>query len=144
MTRLFHLLKRKSKWRPQHLQSCYRQDLHLRIKILKWVTDKGVPIKNIVLMAPTVTLWSDACEYVIGGYNDKGMTWLWRISPELHGVLKLNLPELLHSVMSIYMTTQKLEKGSHNLEFAERLSDLVCMHRSSLCPVKEYLHDTLS
>ena len=32
-------------------------------------------------MTPTVTLWSDACEYGIEGYNNKGMTWFWSIPP---------------------------------------------------------------
>ena len=67
------------------------------IKILKWVTEEGVTIKNIVFMTPTVTLCSDDCRYGIEGYNDKGMEWNWHILPKWYGLLTLNLIEFLAS-----------------------------------------------
>ena len=82
LNRLRNLLNRGKKWGPQRLHSCHRQDLQLWMKILQWVRDKGVLINNIIFTIPTVTLWSDTCKYGIGGYNDKGMAWLWYIPPE--------------------------------------------------------------
>ena len=67
MNLLLHLLKRGKKWGPQCLH------VHLCIKIIQWVTEKVVPINNIVFKTPIVTLWSDAFEYGIIEYNDKGM-----------------------------------------------------------------------
>ena len=40
---------------------------------------KLFPIKNIVFTEPTVTLLSKAYGYVIGGYNNKSLAWLWHI-----------------------------------------------------------------
>ena len=74
LNQLHHLLKREKKWGQQILQSCNIQDLHLCINILQWVTYKGVPINNIVFATPTVTLFSNAWEYSIGVYNNKGMS----------------------------------------------------------------------
>ena len=88
---LRHLLKREKIWVPQHLQPWYRQDLQLWIKFLQWVTTESVPINNILFFVSTVTLWSDSCEYGIGGYSDNGLAWQWRIPPEWHGKLTLNL-----------------------------------------------------
>ena len=70
-----HLLKRGVGWGPQRLQLWHRQDIQLWIKFLQHVTNKGVPINNIVFVKPSVTLWSDACEYGIGGYSENGLAW---------------------------------------------------------------------
>ena len=68
-------------------------------------------------MNPTVTLWSGACKYIIGGYNNKVMEWRWYIPPEWNAVLTLNLLALLASETSIYMTIQQLGQGSNILAF---------------------------
>ena len=68
---LHNLLKRGGKWGPQRLQLWYRLDLQLWMKFLQHVTTKGVPINNIIFVKPSVTLWSDACEYSIGGKQRK-------------------------------------------------------------------------
>ena len=52
---LHQLLKRGKKWGQQRLYYWNRQYLHLWIKIFQWVTDKRVPINNIVFTTPTVT-----------------------------------------------------------------------------------------
>ena len=52
---------------------------------------KGVQINKIVFTTPTVTLWSDSCNYGIGGYNDKVIAWQWRIPTMCHCVLVINL-----------------------------------------------------
>ena len=88
---LCNLLKRGNKWGLQLLQSYHRQDLHLWIKILQWVTEKEVPIENIVFTTSTVKIWYDAWKYGIGSYNDKCMAWQLYIPLEWYGVLTLNL-----------------------------------------------------
>ena len=45
---------------------------------------QGVPINNIVFVKPSVTLWSDACEYGIGGYSENGLAWRWKIPDAWH------------------------------------------------------------
>ena len=75
----------------QHLQPWNRQDVQLRIKLLQHVTTKGLTINKIVFVISTVTLWSDAWEYGIGGYSNRILAWRWRILPEWNGKLALNL-----------------------------------------------------
>ena len=126
---LSQLLKRVNMWVPQHLQSWHSQELHLWIKILQWVTEKVVLIKNIIFMTSTFTICSDAWKYGIGGYNDKVMAWCWNFSPEWHGVLTLNLLEFLAWNKSIYMTIQQLGHVSHILALTDSSSDLGWMHK---------------
>ena len=73
--------------------------------------------------------------------NYKGMAWLWRIHPEWHGIITLNLLELITSATSIYMTIQQLGQGSHILDFTYSLSALGWMQRVSFDPVNEESHD---
>ena len=80
---------------------------------------RGVPINNIVFVKPSVTLWSDACEYDIGGYRDNGLSWWWIIPSEWHGKLTLNLIEFLSSTITIYITILQLGHGSHILAFTD-------------------------
>ena len=104
---------RGKKWGPQRLQLWHRQDLQLWIKFLKHVTTNGVPINNIDFVKPSVTLWSDTCEYGIGGYIENCLAWRWKIPDAWHGKLKLNLLEFLASAVTIYMTILQLGQGSH-------------------------------
>ena len=50
--------------------------------------------------------------------------------PEFHGVLTLNLLDLLASEIAIYMNIQKLGHGSHILAFTDRSSALGWMHKA--------------
>ena len=124
LNRLHNILKIGKKWGPQRLQSWHIQDLQLWIKILQWVAETEVPINNIVSTTPTVTLWSDAYEYRIRGYNYKGISWCCYIPPEWHGLLTLNLLEFLTSAVSIYMTIQKMVHKYHVLAFTDSYSSL--------------------
>ena len=91
LNRLRHSLNRGKQWGPQRLQIWHHQDLQICMEFLQHVTTKGVPIKNIVFSKPPVTLWSDACEYGIGGCIDNGLAWRWRITSVWHGKLMFNL-----------------------------------------------------
>ena len=70
------------------------------------------------------------------------MKWHWYIPPKWHGVLTLNVLEFLASLVSIYVTIQKLGHGSHVLYFTYISSALGCMHKASFGPVNEGGHDT--
>ena len=94
------------------------------MKLLQHVTTKGVPINNIVFVKPPVTLWSDACEYGIGGYRDNGLAWGWIIHSEWHKKLMLKLLELLALTVTIYTTILKIGQGSHILAFTKSSSTL--------------------
>ena len=74
------------------------------MKFLQHVTTKGVPINNIVFVKPSLTPWTDACEYEIWGYRENGLAWIWRIFEAWNGKLTFNLLEILASAVTIYMT----------------------------------------
>ena len=95
LNRLRCLLKREGGCGPQRIQIWYRLDIQMWMKFLQRVTDKGVPINNIVFVKPSVMLCSGACEYGIGGYSDNGLAWRWRTPSAWHGKLTLNLLEFL-------------------------------------------------
>ena len=101
------------------------------MKFLQHVTTKGVPINNIFFVKPSVTLWSDACEYGIGGYSENGLACRWKIPAAWHGKLKLNLLEFLASAVTIYMNILKLGQGSHILAFTDSSSALGWTQKAS-------------
>ena len=114
------------------------------MKLLQHVTTKGFPINNIVFFIPSVTLWSDASEYVIGGYIRNVLAWGWRITSEWHGKLTFNLLELLESVVTVYMTILQMGQGSHILAFAASSSALRWLHKESCDPVNAESHDAVA
>ena len=144
LNRLCHLLKRGGGWIPQRLQLWNPHDLQLWMKFLQHVTTKGVPISNIVFVKPSVTLWSDACEYGIGGYIKNGLTWRWIIPAVWHGKITLNLLDFLASAVTIYMTILKMVQGSHILAIIEGSSALVWMHKSSFETVNAESHNAVA
>ena len=110
------------------------------MKLLQHVTTKGVPINSIVFVKPSVNLWSDACEYGIGGYSENGLAWRWKIPNAWHGKLTLNLLEFLASAVTIYMTILKIGQGSHILAFTESSSAPDWMHKTNFDPVNAESH----
>ena len=71
---LHHILKQGKMLGSQHLQPWHIQDLQLWIKLFQRVTTETVPINYIVFVIPTVTLCSDACEYIIRGCINNGLS----------------------------------------------------------------------
>ena len=114
------------------------------MKLLQHVTTKGVPINNIVFFKPSITLWSDACEYVIGGCSKNDLAWRWRIPAAWHGKLKLNLLEFLASAVTIYMTILKMGQGSHILALTDSSSALGWMDKASFDPVNAESHNAVA
>ena len=115
----------------------------LWMEFLQHVTTKGVPINNIVFVKPSVKLWSDACEYGIGGYSNNGLAWLWIIPSEWHGKVTLNLLGFLSSAVTIYMTILQMGQESYILAFTDSSSALVWMHKASFDPVNTESHDAV-
>ena len=105
---------------------------------------QGVPINNIIFVITTFNLYSDACEYGIGGYNHSGLSRQFRIPPQWHGKLTLNLLELLASAISIYMTIQQLGHVSHILAFTDSSSALGWMHKASFDPLNAESHNAVA
>ena len=107
------------------------------------MTTKGVPINNINFVKPSVRIWSDACEYIIGVYSENGLAWRWKIPDAWHGKCTLNLLELLASAVTIYMAILQLGQGSHILAFIDSSRALVWMHKAPFDPVNAESHDAV-
>ena len=144
LTRLSHLLRGGKKWVPHRLLYLHRQNLQLWMKLLQWVTENGIPIKNIVFNAPTVTLWSDSYKYINRGYNNEDLALYWYITPKSHGVFTLNLIKFLAETTSIYITTKELGPRSHIIAFTDIFIDLWWIYMALFDPFKEELHGAVS
>ena len=114
------------------------------MKFLQHFTTKGVPINNIVFVKPLVILWSDACEYGIGGYSNNGLAWRWIIPTSWHGKRTLHLLELLASAVTICMTILKMVQGSHILESTDSSNALGWMHKAYFDPVNVESHNAVA
>ena len=114
------------------------------MKFLQRVTTNGVPINNIVFVKPSVTLWSDACEYSKGGYSENGLEWQCKIPDAGHGKLTLNLLEFLAPATTIYMAVLQTVQGSHILTLTDSSSALVWFHKASFDPVNAESNDAVA
>ena len=112
--------------------------------MIQHLTNKGVPINNMVFVKPSVTLWSNAFEYGIGGYSENGLAWRWKIPDVRHGKLTLNLLEFLASAVNIYMIILQLGQGSKILAFTYISSALVWIQKSSFDPVNAESHNAVA
>ena len=57
LTSLYQLLNRSNKWLTQRALACYREELKFLTKNFRWLLKWEVPINNIIIDKPTVTLW---------------------------------------------------------------------------------------
>ena len=105
---------------------------------------QGVSINNTVFVKQSVTLWSDACEYGIGGYSENCLAWRWKILDASHGKPTLNFLEFLASAVTIYITILQLGQGSHILAFTDSSSALGWMHKASFDPLNAKSHDAVA
>ena len=143
LNQILHLIKRGGGG-TQRLQLLHRLDLQMWMKFLERVTTKGVPIKNIVFVKPSVTLWSDVCEYSIGGCSKNFLAWRWRIPETWHGKITLNLLDFIASAVTIYMTILKMVQWSHILSFTDSSSALGWIDKASFDWVNAESHDEVA
>ena len=88
---------------------------------------------------------SDACPFGMGGFNDRGLAWRWKIPNELVGFFTVNLLEFLASAISIHMTLQQNPNSQlHILAFTDSSSALGWLHKASFNPKSMAQHDDVA
>ena len=137
LNRFRWLLKRCEKYGTQHLNVSEKEGVKLWIRILEHISQVGISINNITFTKPTVTLWTDACEHGLGGYDDTGVAWRLEIPIDLQGIFTINLLEFIASYFGIRMAalhhpTQYLRL----MAYTDSSSALGWLYKASFDPVK--------
>ena len=78
--------------------------------------------------------WLDACEYGIGGYNNKGQAWQWKIPTHLRGKFSINLLEFLAAVVTIIVSLENAEKNTKIFALTDNSSALGWLFKASFHP----------
>ena len=103
LSRLRYRLKcaRNRKYKMVYLNKLEIEDLTLWKKLLFHAATIGIDINHITFTKFTITIYSDACEYGIGGYIVNGPAWRYEIPPHLQGLFTINLLEFIASKLTI-------------------------------------------
>ncbi len=95
-------LRAKNKWINLHVSATVRQDLELWKTILTKAKN-GVSMNLLTFREPTHIYRSDACEYGLGGFNDRGRAWRWMIPERLRGRAHIGLLEFLGELVNLWI-----------------------------------------
>ena len=123
------------------------KDLHLWKTILTSLTSKGISINNINTVLPSAIVYSDACEWGLGGFSTQGPGWRLYIPIALHGRGSINFLEFLGAVITIMLSINNDNHTTaypHILAFTDNSSALGWMHHSTFDPVNNPQHDSLA
>ena len=142
LSRLRFRLKMCKQFGKQKLQPWDKQDLKLWITLLQHVSTLGIDINMVNFTSPTDISKSDACEIGLGGYNDCGLAWRYKLPPDLIGVFTINLLEFIAAIITIYMIIEKHGTNRKILAFTDSSSALGWMHHSTFNPNTHLSHDS--
>jgi hypothetical protein len=81
---------------------------------------------------PEIIIWSDACEFGIGGFSSEtGRAWKWAIPPELQNRAHINILEFLAVVVGIWIEIDENAKPETCiLAFGDNTSAIGWIHKS--------------
>ena len=82
LTRLeyrLNMYRYKQKSTDIHLQPSEIEDLKLWHYWIGHLNDDSISINSISFMKPMAIVWSDACEFGLGGYTRDGYAWTYLI-----------------------------------------------------------------
>ena len=123
------------------------KDLKLWKLIISSLSTKGISINNISTVLPSALVYSDACEWGLGGFSLQGPGWRFFIPILLQGRASINFLEFLAAVITIKLSiTDDNHETSHPhiLAFTDNSSALGWMHHSTFDPVNNPQHDDLA
>jgi hypothetical protein len=130
-----------------HLAPWDIEDLELWKFFITHVQSKGVSINNICNTSPSSIIYSDACEWGMGGYTTQGYAWRYYIPTHLQLRGSINLLEFMASIVTIEMS---LQEDNHNcshphiLAFTDNSSAMGWLYHSTFNPVKNQQHDKIA
>jgi hypothetical protein len=150
LTRLRYRLHKNSHKHKNHtikLAPWEIDDLALWTVFLYHLTDNGISINNICITKPTITTYSDACEFGLGGYTSQGYAWRYLLPRNLRGKTSINFLEFLAAIITIELSLQHdthTTTNAHIMAFTDNSSALGWMYHSTFNPVKDKNHDKLA
>ena len=144
LNRIRHQMYLAKKFGPQKLSIGTREDLALFKDLLSIMSTNGSSIANITYSLPDHFCWSDACKHGMGGFNDSGQAWQWRIPDQHIGKLSINLLEFLASVITIMITLEGKEKDSRIFALTDNSSALGWLYKASFHPATQNKHDLVA
>ena len=119
-------------------------DIILWKKLLFHACINGIDLNHINFTEPSITCYSDACEYGMGGYIVGGPAWRFSITDKLLGYFSINLLEFLAAVLTIESAIKwKNDKNYPHriLSFTDNSSTLNWLFRANFDPSSHEAHD---
>jgi hypothetical protein len=132
---------------PIHLAPWDIDDLKWWSHILQSLTTVGISMNNICLTSPSAVVFSDACEWGLGGFTEQGFAWRYLLPPSLRGRASINFLEFLASIITIQMSLDNDVHSTcnpHILAFTDSSSALGWLYHSTFNPVLNPRHDELA
>ena len=151
LTRLRYRLKRhqqQSKRKKHiHMAPWDTKDLIFWRELISLLSTHGVSLNNVCTVRPSATVYSDACEWGLGGFSLQGRAWRWLLPSHLQGKASINFLEFLAAIITVKLSiTDDTHDTTHPhiLAFTDNSSALGWMHHSTFDPVNNPQHDALA
>ena len=150
LTRLRHRLLRNDQQHKNYrikLLTWEVKDLELWRFFLTHLRNDGVSINNICNTTPSVTTYSDACEWGIGGFTTIGTAWRFEIPKPLWNRASINLLEFMAAIVTIEMSIiydHHATTSPHILAYTDSSSALGWLYHSTFNPVQNPCHDDVA
>jgi hypothetical protein len=103
LCRLSYSTSKADYFKPIKLNKAVINDLRLWIKILDKL-ESGISMNLLTFRPPDIIIWTDACEYGIGGYSSpRGRAWKWPIPVELQQRAHINILEFIAVLVGVWI-----------------------------------------
>jgi hypothetical protein len=132
LSRISFATTKANYFKPVKLRSHIIEDLKLWLKILDKLRS-GVSMNLLTFRPPDITIWTDACEYGIGGYSyPRGRAWKWAIPEELKHRAHINILEFMAALVGIWVEIVEglAPPESCILAFGDNTSAIGWLHKS--------------
>jgi hypothetical protein len=130
-----------------HLAPWDIADLKWWSHILLSLSKMGISLNNICLTAPSTVVFSDSCEWGIGGFTEQGYAWRYLLPASLRNRASINFLEFLAAIVTIQISLENdthKTNNPHILAFTDNSSALGWMYHSTFNPVQNPKHDELA
>jgi hypothetical protein len=132
LSRLSYVVSKANYFKPINLKSQIKEDLKLWIDILDKLKS-GISMNLLTFRPPDIIIWTDACEYGIGGYSHpRGRAWTWPIPEELKDRAHINILEFMAAFVGIWVEILEglAPPESCILAFGDNTSAIGWLHKS--------------
>ena len=135
---------RSRDYRTTIIEQCEIDDLILWKKLLFHACHNGIDINHITFTEPSITCYSDACEYGLGGYIVNGPAWRFKLPDDLVGYFSINFLEFIAAVLTIELAIHLKNDPSYPhriLSFTDNSSTLKWLFSCKFDPSTHLSHE---